>query len=328
MNDVSHPKHRKKSFFFKMMIVFILSCLAAVLIPNDRVSLRSAILGLIPSDADALIVFGNSVIDAKSNCDENPSSIANMIEIRLGRRVIDMSQAGQALDVALGNVGLLTAAGHRRDIVVPISLFHFNTSNSYPVWTALLFQLAAGGLEVNSFRARFQAGAYVSGIVPLSQKPFVYKGQSYPDYSKISATYFVKEKYRLTCPSKIGIDKTFIEANYWKAYLLPLVQKKYFKDLAKIQSLVARRGSRVTYVLLPIDIEDVESLNADLASALRERLAMVRYELDVAKVAYLDLTESLPAAEFADRFCACGHLDQNGRGLVADRISATLAGGR
>lgn len=316
---------KKRRYFVLIFSMMILLFICTLFFPKDTVTLQS--LKMKFSSGNSVIIYGNSVIDATSNCDNNRSSIAKMLQIQSGREVINLSRGGQSLDFSLGNAGLLLSK-HSRDIVVPISLFQFNSSNSYPVWTALLFQLASGGLEISSLSSRVKAGAYISGVVPLSQKSFVYKKREYPEYARLSAIYFSREKTALTCPNQLGEDLEFIEANYYKSYLLPPSQKQYFIDIKNIYDLAQQRGNRIIYVLLPIDFEDLNTLNPKLANDIQGRLQMTRKSLDDTEVPYLDLSESLPATAFTDRFCACGHLNQNGRSFVAAQISSILAGAK
>ena len=172
-------------------------------------------------------------------------------------------------------------------------------------------------LKINSLLDRFGSGVFVTGATPLSQQPFSYRGKSYPDYAHLASSYYAEEKNAETCPERFGVNRSFIEANYWKAYLLPPVEDTYFTDLSLLQREASERGNRLIYVLLPIDFEDVESLDSELAENIRLRLKYLRQRLTSAGVEWLDLAETLPASAFADRYCACGHMGAAGREFVA-----------
>lgn len=312
--------------FVLMLFLFFFAFIVALFVPKDAITLRSLKLWGFTGNANQIVIYGNSVIDAASNCDKNKASIAKLLETYTERNVLDLSSGGQQLDFTLGNVGLLITSGHSKDIVVPVSLFQLMSSNTYPVWTSLLFQIPSGGLEISSLNSRIHANTYISGSVPKSQQPFSYKSKNYPDYAQLSAIYYSKEKNNLVCPSRLGVDLDFIEANYFKSYLLAPIQDLYFNDLKSIQLKAAQVGIRVTYVLLPIDFEDISSLDPTLGTSIADRLNKVRTMLNIKKVDYLDLSESLPATAFADRFCACGHLNQEGRVAVATQIKHVLVG--
>jgi hypothetical protein len=103
------------------------------------------------------------------------------------------------------------------------------------------------------------------------------------------------------------------------------VEPANLEDLARLSAYGRSLGRPPLVVLMPVDLEDVSALDAGLAAALRARTAAAADGLRRRGVDLLDLSDALPAEAFTDRWCACGHLAEAGRRIVAARTAQALA---
>jgi len=303
--------------------VILLAALAIMFAPVP-VDLKLAKTAATAMVGKGIAVTGNSVISHVSKCDANPVPLAAMIGPSAGRRSFDISYPGQSMPEGL-NFGRIALSNRRAEaVVVFVSLAQIISGGQPDLRTQSFFRLAGGNLAVNDLGPRLRALDPIAAKLPHQLDGFEYHGVRYPPYNKLKTQYLLPERLAQGCPETIGVNRAFIEALYWNNYLNGPLIASYVDDLHKLSQSAARSGKPVMFVLLPIDFEDIRTLNPELmrniAARRDELLRLAR-----GRIEFHDLTEAVPAQGFADRWCGCGHLQESGRKIVADRVAQMLA---
>lgn len=130
----------------------------------------------------------------------------------------------------------------------------------------------------------------------------------------------------MPCPETIGHDLRFVDANYLQAFVRGSVSAVQAVETARLQQEARRRSIRLIVVAMPINARDLPSRDLRVRGAIERRRTAILRELGRAGVDFIDLTQAINTEGFSDRWCACGHLNQAGRAVVADRIADRIAG--
>jgi hypothetical protein len=254
--------------------------------------------------------FGNSVIKHASKCDNDSRSVAQMFAAETEGSVIDMSRGGMTIDRMLDITEILSYLG-----VKP---------------KAVYFQIALGGDFLAELNNTSGLEDYFYSNLNLSKKKLGFEsehnaekvsfnGQYYGHYADFSKTNFITEKKQTVCPERMGVNQNFIAFMYWRNFL----DKNISNQLISNHRLLKLKQSEVNAVfwVSPVDYEDISFLHGEAKmqeiNAYKQNIleAMEGFEL-------LDFSFKLPANSFADRWCACGHLNEKGRRFVATKLSA------
>jgi len=310
------------SVLIVLFVAFGLVYLAPL--PDAQVAARLAPL-LDPRRGQGVAIAGNSVLMHVSPCDQDKRSLHTILAADLGRRVDNLGFDGQPFEQSLNYV---TTALHRKSVsgailfVAPFSL----TVRTLPdIQTELFLRFAASDqYHANSLIDRIRLRDFVSPVPSENTQPFTYNHVHYPDYNGIKQIYFNPEKAAMGCPETLGINRRFIEAVYWHTYLAHPVRQNDLADLSSLQQIAKRLNKPLVIVLLPVDYDDIRSLNPSLSDNVRARVGSIITGMRALNIDVLDLTGLLPAEDFADRWSASGHLVQAGRRLVAERVVAAF----
>ncbi len=309
------------SFFLLLLGV----ALVAVFFPvGNGIDLSKTIAAL--STHDGVVMLGNSAIDHSSKCDADSRSLAALTGAAIGKPVADFSNSAQLLDETLSYAGILLRNRNVHTIVLPLAYFSF-TDDWHPS-----FQRAAFLNFMSATPGRFSATGdlLASGIVGTDltvHRSFTYAGRDYPDYDGIKVRYFQPAKDVMGCPETDGVDRRFLEAYYSHVYADTPVLEKNIWAVSEFAHAAARQGRAVKVVLLPVDLELIASLSPGAATRTRRGIEKLVAALRSQGVDVLDLSPSLPNIAFADRWCACGHMQQDGRIRVAGAIAQFMADG-
>lgn len=264
-------------------------------------------------------VIGNSVIDAKSQCDSDRRTIPDLLTDDSGKPVINLSMGGQSITTSLNYALWALRNGAGRKVVLYLSAFSFQETLDVGLQKQLLFFLTNRELPLNQLPARFQSGVFLEPRASLNQQPFTYGGVHYPGYSGLFKTYYTREKALQRCPERLGVDRAFIEANYWKVYALADFANGNVNALRLVQDLAETTKNQLLIVLLPVDYDDVRQLNSALSETIIGRVSALTHALARSGIRFLDLTSSVGMDGFTDRYCACGHLNAAGRKAVVQQ---------
>ena len=265
-----------------------------------------------------LAVVGNSVIDHVSKCDTDTRTVAQLL--RTDGPVLDMSYGGQTFEESLSLGALALKSKSVSDIVFFVSTTGLSDHDSLDLQTSLFFRLADGAFDAFNPAARLERGVGLAAAQMDRMEPFAYGGTTYPDYNGIKARFFDREQRHVTCPESAAVDATFVEAYNWKQLAEPTPWMPHLDDLARLEELAERRGKTLTVVLLPIDFPDIARMRPDVQTQIRRNVETFKSIMRDHRIAMLDASDILRDGQFADRYCACGHLDESGRRSLADFV--------
>lgn len=306
-----------------VMAVFMLTMALVYLapLPNTVVIARLAPL-LHLRKGRAVAVAGNSVVMHVSVCDSDKRPLHSVISADLSRRVDNLAFDGQPFEQSLNYITIAL----RRDSVSGGIFFLSPSSLTVRVLpdlqTQLFLHLAASGrFHANSLLDRFHQHAFIAPLPSENNQPFVYDHVQYPDYNGIKEDYFTPEKAAMGCPETLGRNLHFIEAAYWRAYLAQPVRQDHLEDLSTLQQIAAHLNKPFLVVLMPVDYDDMRRLNPSLSEQVQDRVQAILSGMRQRNLNILDLTGSLPADDFADRWSASGHLVEEGRYEVGARTA-------
>ena len=267
---------------------------------------------------------GFSVITHYAACDTDRRSIAQLIGSDLGSRYADLSFPGQSVFEGFNFARLATRNPDIRDLVVMLSLPQLSSRERQDLRSQVFFRIVNGPSRLNSIGHRLLSLQPITAGETVEQDPWTYKNRRYPGYGELKTEYLLPEQLAQKCPEVLGQNRDFIEALYWNNYLHGPIEQDYLADLEQIAREARAADKRLLVVLLPIDFEDIATLNRDMAKAIASRRDQLLSESRGSGLDIVDLSDALPAQAYSDRWCGCGHLNQTGRQAVAARVVAAL----
>ena len=110
-------------------------------------------------------------------------------------------------------------------------------------------------------------------------------------------------------------------AYYWWTHVATEPNPRLIDMMADLRDEVARRGRRLHLVLLPTNFDLLGELDRSWPGPVRRRHADWLAAAAARGLDVLDLSDLLPSDRFSTRWCACAHLDGEGRAAVAARIA-------
>lgn len=279
---------------------------------------RSVDFALMPTVLRAdgkLLLFGNSVNRTVSHCDADTRTLPDILNASPGLPIVNLSRGGMPLSQMLRMAELAARAGVRPQTIV------------FPVAFGDLLQLADAPVGAQAFwRDNLPAALQPETGGAAVGVPQDYKGRHYGSYGTFSKTHFEREKRASRCPETLGVDREFIEFMYWRSYLQPVDPALGLAPTVERAQALRRRGIEVVFWFPPIDFEDLAALHGTPGvDMVKQRLATLSAALSAHALAVLDTSGSISASGFTDRWCACGHLNQEGRRLLADQMRSGLA---
>jgi hypothetical protein len=303
------------------LVILAAAAVLALCAPFDA-KLTPLMIRALSTQARTSIV-GNSVLSHASRCDEDPRTLPQMLATDIGQPVLDLSFPGQSLDQAV-NLAAIALRNPRTDVVVvPVSLFELFEWDDLSWRAYLMFRLINPAIVARSLTARLLGPEDTATSHPI-ESAFSYAGRDYPDYDLLKATYFTPENAAMPCPENDGVNRDFIAANYHHMYFDFPVASDAIRMLASLGEEARRRDRSLLLVLMPIDSDLIARLDVAGAAALHDTVAHAVDALASRGLHVLDLSASVANAHFADRWCACGHLQDSGRLEVARRIGQAL----
>jgi hypothetical protein len=268
-------------------------------------------------------VVGNSVIDRWSSCDKDSRTIAQMVQEISARPTLNASFDGQTLSEMVNLSALALKLPHVTAVVVPVSLFTLLDEVPIDPRTITFFRLVNGSVATNDIVESWRQ-ALSGSRRPATTDSFIYEGTHYPAYGERSK-FLNEEKRASGCPETLGDNLRFIAALYWAQYARLEVSQQNLAEIFRLRQLAHDSRKKLVVTILPIDFGDMARLSAATAQQVVHKRNQIVTLLAAAGVQLLDLSEAVRKEDFADRWCACGHLQQSGRLTVASRITAELA---
>jgi hypothetical protein len=155
-------------------------------------------------------------------------------------------------------------------------------------------------------------------------KEVEYKGQYYGNYAEFSKNNFPIEKAHLSCPETIGYNKKFIAFMYQRNFTGKDLNAHDFLQFRNRIENLQKKGVNVIFWIAPFDYADIQDLHGK--NGLEDAMTYKRKIIELmSQFNVIDTSLDVPAEYFADRWCACGHLNQLGRQRVVMRLKANLS---
>jgi hypothetical protein len=302
----------------QFLLAFALVVAVAVCVPFDLK--QTPLLAEALTSESKISVIGNSVLSHTSRCDQDSRSLVSMLSDGLRQPVLDLSFNGQSLSEAANFAAASLKNPHIHTVLFPVSLFEFVDWDTDPIRTYALFRLLNPDLDAASLAERMESPGRFSGQESELHAAFDYDGIHYPDYNGIKQHYMSYERDMMRCPENDGANLKFTAASYHHLLMqFPILDK----PLSLVSSLgkdAAQRRKSLLVVILPIDFELIAKLGVPGLDALHTKVDHVVQTLSSDGLKVVDLSASLHNNDFADHWCACGHLVETGRQLTAERI--------
>jgi hypothetical protein len=314
---------RSKPGSFLFLVCVLVIALVVFLFPLGSITDISQSIRAMRA-TNTIVMVGNSVIDHSSKCDPDARTIAQLTAADTDKSVADISNSAQLLDESLSYAGVALRNSNVETIILPVAYYSLMDRWMPSIQRGSYLNL----VSLNPTKFDLMGNLLSSGIAGQdlsTHVPFVYRGHSYPDYNGIKTSYFQRERDTMSCPEDDGKDRTFLAAYYHHVYVDPPVLDRNIRAVESFVREAEKMGVRVEVVLLPIDYELMEALIPSEVPTVQHNVGRVVSVLSNLGVQVLDLTGIVPNAEFADRWCACGHLQINGRKRVAAALAADIA---
>jgi hypothetical protein len=286
------------------------------------------LLGRAMKAPDEIALVGPSVIDTVSRCDKDSRTIPDLVAADTHMRVSDLSDPGQPISDEI-NLAAVAARNHAvTDVVLPIA------PAAIDEWTTPSYRKLLTYKMISPRFAVFHAASLADFWSGLSlspqraQRAFSFDGRAYPDYRVVSATEFATEKKFTSCPELTTHDPAFTKSYYWWMYVAGRPNPALYQLVGDLGSYLEHQGHRLHVVLLPLNRDLLRSLSPAWASAAIARQREVAAALTARHVHVVDLSTALASDQFITPWCACTHLSDQGRGVVAQAIAADIRSSR
>ncbi len=312
---------RLQVFVALLAVVFVAALVFAL--PSISTKDMAVLARIERAPPHAIIATGNSVVTNVSRCDRDTRTIPGFLQDFARDDVVNASYPGQTFSSSLDYAHLAAVIGRPATLVFFVSLFEFNERFDRSLQEQVFDRVAGGPFATNAFGARFRAGVLVAANTTW-QQGFTFEGRREPNQGTMAQTYMEPQHAAMPCPETLGTDHATTRALYWARYLSDPINPATIADLGALSHRLARRRVEFLVVLLPVDYDDLRTLDAALGTAIAARAHEIDADLASRRVDVLDLTGTLPADEFGDRWCACGHMGEAGRRAVARAVGNAL----
>jgi hypothetical protein len=276
--------------------------------------------------------FGDSTIRAISACERDTNGIDDMLAVATGWTVTTLAGAGYTPLQWSSLASLFATTRHKpRVVVFPINLRSYSTGwGANPAWQfgpqRQYVRILSGELTaipqfvLDSVLTSTDADTEVMMNTEISAM-----GHHYGSLATLAGRA-EGVPLDLECRGDPAPYHDALKAKFTLNYMFDLAADHPL--LGSLQAFVDELASHdiaMAAYLVPINVAEGNArVGPDFAQAIRHNKAIVTAALARARVPYVDLTEALPAENFADRGCACEHLAASGRKAVAARIAEML----
>jgi hypothetical protein len=260
-----------------------------------------------------VVHFGNSVNRAFSRCDSDRRSLTALFSALAERDIVDISRGGLRLSKFIDMAFVLQWVRRSEVVVIPLQ-----------GWD--LYRTASQS-RVASIKRYLRSPMALSTLLashPPPVSPVEYEGRYYGDYDQLRRTYFEVEKRNAQCPEVAGYNKEFVRFMYWRSYGQPLSVAEGLAELVAMSREFEEHGTRVLIYVPPVDVALMRRLDAEVYRVWKAKMTDGLSALSNAGIRVLDLSELLPESDFADPWCACGHMSIKGRYLVAQELALAV----
>lgn len=316
------PARSVKPLSSAFVVVLVVVSLAVFVAPFARAKLMLYMARSYRSSAPVHI-SGNSIMGHVSLCDKDTRTLPEMITSLAGVPVLDNAFGGQPLDESLNFAALSLKNTHTQTVLIGLSLPALSAYSDVDMQQYLLDRLANPTLALEGVASRLRGGG-INGRLDPFHDPFTYGGHSYPDYNGIKARYFEPQRQIMPCPESDSTDAVYLEAYYHHAYFDFDLKNQNFQILKSLHDIALAHHKQLLVVLMPLDYQLMNRLHAGMGDQALSRAREYTSLLQQQGLQVLDASAHLQNEDFADRYCACGHLVESGRQKLSREIAAML----
>lgn len=304
----------------RYLIVFSLITILTALLCIPLHSLSSEQLLLLadyPKSQGQILIFGNSVNGTISRCDRDWRTLPALAAAEAGAPIVNLSRGG----MTLGQMLQLAEAGARTGLRPATMVFPLSPEAGFLRSTSTPYGLQAY-LTDNFGAMRRPADGPAS---EARNPPEAYRGQQYGSYAYFSKQYFPREKAAASCPGTAGADRDFVEFMYWRNYLQGDDPLGGLADVLPRINHLRQQNINVVFWMMPVNFDDLRALHgATGAAQVQQEIGQVRTTLEHHGFPVLDSSQLVASSGFTDRWCACGHLGEQGRRIAAASLATWI----
>jgi hypothetical protein len=322
MKDVStkaqerRPSHKALTLAWPALLLVGLTVFA---LPSARPKVMID-LTVARTGRSSAVILGNSIIDHVSVCDTDRRNIAEMLSSSTGKRILDLSYGGQIFDESVAYAGAELSNPRNQVVILPISLPYIAAYDDVDLQQYLLNRLVTPSLHWEGLSDRVASGKFLEGRSDPLKEAFSFAGILYPDYNGMK-TYFGRETQNNSCPEADGYNESFMRAYYYHSYIDYKMPPQNVELLASLAQQAASYHKRLYIVLMPMDYERMDALSSNMGQTALAHASTIVATLRSSGVDVINLSGLLHNEAFADRYCACGHLQESGRQQLTASIT-------
>lgn len=312
-----------KRYLLAFALVFMITLPVALAITSFRSADVQLLRKAYEARPTAVYLLGNSVIDHSSKCDKDHRSIAAMLSAAMGTEVVDMSKGGMQFSEYTDIVSLLSTKQNAATLVVP--LVPDMTDEAYWHRNDDIFRHLGYSAASFRFPTRLKDLVPVKSPVNIDNTPQVFEGRRYGTAKEIQTRFMAKEKAATACPEIDALDADFFRYSHWRQASRIGPSDRFASELHRINQVARDQRWQVIYVLMPLNKNGYERTGEALSTQKIQQIqAWMVTQLAMMGADFIDLTDSVKSSSFVDRWCACGHLGDDGRQVVALALAKKL----
>jgi hypothetical protein len=270
-----------------------------------------------------VVLFGNSVNRTRSHCDSDLRDLGSMLQDELRqakRKVRDVSSGGMHSAEHVAQARLLVARRAARALVLPAVPGSIDEagagdrSDRTRVFAYLTLAFATPAELIAALRAPPEASSRVATVDDPQR------------FGPRRDALMQAEKNAEACPEQPARDREFMRYMYRRKIASLPREVVLPPALAALSREAAAAGVELVLFAPPFAMELLrsEGMHEELAHAEAYAASLAR-AASALPLRFVDLHALVPASAFTDAWCACGHLDQDGRAAVARALAAQLS---
>lgn len=313
----------KKKIFALIGLALLLQPFAWIAFSLDPKDAGSLVRGWSSARSARIAVVGSSVVDFVSKCDRDRRGIPRILDSIVGRPVADLALPGQSFWEGVSALEATADRTHPR-----IAVFVFTPVSFAKSYLASRKIVAKGLLLDGAIGHRWEKpwiGLFGDLRTAIDDSMLSYKGRMYGT-SKMLGGAIAREENLSSCPEGAATDRSFLEFIHWRSLAkLDPADMDYGLVASELHHLVGR-GVKPILVLSPMPKLLFDTLGlASMGPAFQRFSDSLRQAVRNDGIQVVDLSQDPEPGIFAQRWCACGHLNERGRALVAGKIAEAIS---
>ncbi len=309
--------------FLKRLLLFLAIVLGLQLILGHKVPAKIKLLDRAMSGEMDIVFFCDSTNFAYSMQDRDKRTISQMLQGMMpGRNILTMDHGAFSMDIYAAFCRYISRSENKPNvIIIPVNMRSFSPGwDQRPDWQ---FEQERFFLDYPLLRPFFKPLAVFKAVstneIPLER----YRNTGVYCDEELVGT--VREfDFMTTDPNSVTDEDIRKKCIFQYMYPLTPDHRKLQSMLEIVKTLDAARIKTLFY-MTPLDMESGEKyVPGRFHSRVCANVELVKKMLRNQNVELLDLSQSVPAAQFSWTIYPNEHLDQSGRLFVAESLAKAL----